>query len=61
MIIKQYTKLIKHFGNICKRHNLNLNYFSRKLTIYKMTSYKYPDVRRDLSIVDDLHGAKVTI
>ena len=53
---------IKYFENIVKQKNsLTSNNLSRKITTYKMSNYKYPEVRRDLSIVDDIHGTKASI
>ena len=51
-----------YFEHVYKtKNNINANYLSRKLTTYKMTSYSYPEVRRDPSIVDEIHGAKVKL
>jgi hypothetical protein len=66
-MIKNSTKLINKFSKVYFEHifkqknSFSANYLSRKLTTYKMTSYKYPEVRRDPSIVDDIHGVKVSI
>ena len=43
------------------KNSLTSNNLSRKITTYKMSNYKYPEVRRDLSIVDDIHGTKASI
>jgi hypothetical protein len=62
-MIKQFSKLLnnssKYFGIIYRHKHLSKYNITRTISTYKMTSYKYPEVRRDASIVDDLHGIKV--